>query len=273
MRSAMELRTYTFLDSLQPQLADFLQTVASGFLPLEHQASLFIEVAPGIAINTVTDTALKQTRVIPGMQIVERAYGLLELHHYDQGEVRQAGQAILDKLGLEEHGRLKPRIVSEQIITGIDGHHAALINRMRHGDMITQGQTLYTLEVHPAATGRDSGRHRVWRLWRGSRAAADQARSVIGGSGRNRINRGRSVWLKLPEWRSADRLGAEGVGTDRLSTARRFRRQRIPSGRRRDRARTFAAWRVRPLSPRSPASARCPTATMSAWPWRLPRNC
>ena len=151
MRSAMELRTYTFLDSLQPQLADFLQTVASGFLPLEHQASLFIEVAPGIAINTVTDTALKQTRVIPGMQIVERAYGLLELHHYDQGEVRQAGQAILDKLGLEEHGRLKPRIVSEQIITGIDGHHAALINRMRHGDMISEKQTLYTLEVHPAA--------------------------------------------------------------------------------------------------------------------------
>src|SRR5437868_707798 len=147
----MELRTYTFLDSLQPQLASFLQTVASGFLPLEKQASLFVEVAPGIAINTVTDAALKQTRVIPGMQIVERAYGLLEVHSYDQGEVRTAGAAILERLGLEEKGRLKPRIVSEQIITGIDGHHAALINRMRHGDMIGEMQTLYTLEVHPAA--------------------------------------------------------------------------------------------------------------------------
>ena len=50
-----------------------------------------------------------------------------------------------------EEQRLKPRILSEQTITGIDGHHAALINRMRHGDMITEGQTLYTLEVHPAA--------------------------------------------------------------------------------------------------------------------------
>ncbi len=147
----MELRTYTFLDSLQPQLADFLQTVASGFLPLEHQASLFIEVAPGIAINTVTDAALKQTRVIPGMQIVERAYGLLELHHYDQGEVRAAGKAILERLGVGEKDRLKPRIVSSQTITGMDGHHAALINRMRHGDLITEYQTLYTLEVHPAA--------------------------------------------------------------------------------------------------------------------------
>ena len=66
-------------------------------------------------------------------------------------KVRSAGAAILAKLGLEEHGRLKPRIVSEQIITGIDGHHSALINRMRHGDMITDNQALYTLEVHPAA--------------------------------------------------------------------------------------------------------------------------
>jgi hypothetical protein len=147
----MELRTFTYLDVLQPQLASFLQTVASGFLPLENQAALLIEIAPGIAINTVTDAALKRTRVEPGMQIVERAYGLLELHSFDQGEVRSAGAAILEKLGVTEAERLKPRILSEQTITGITGHHAALIDRMRHGDMITEGQTLYTLEVHPAA--------------------------------------------------------------------------------------------------------------------------
>jgi hypothetical protein len=85
------------------------------------------------------------------MQIVERAYGLLELHSFDQGDVRSAGEAILSRLGVAMDQRMKPRILSEQTITGIDGHHAALINRMRHGDMISQGQTLYTLEVHPAA--------------------------------------------------------------------------------------------------------------------------
>src|SRR5262245_9053592 len=147
----MELRTFTYLDILQPQLASFFQTVASGFLPLEGQAALLIEIAPGIAINTITDTALKQTRVIPGMQIVERAYGLLEVHSFDQGEVRHAGQAMLGRLGVSVEERLQPRILSEPIITGIEGHHAQLINRMRHGDMINQGQTLYTLEVHPAA--------------------------------------------------------------------------------------------------------------------------
>jgi ethanolamine utilization microcompartment shell protein EutS len=146
----MELRTFTYIDILQPQLTGFLQTVSQGFMPLEGQASLFLEIAPGIAINQLTDVALKASRVQPGMQIVERAYGMLELHDFDQGEVRAAGHAILERLGTSEAQRMKPKIVSSQIITGLDGHQAQLINRMRHGDMIGQGQTLYILEVAPA---------------------------------------------------------------------------------------------------------------------------
>lgn len=147
----MELRTYTVLDSLQPQLTGFLQTVAAGFQPLERQAALFVEIAPGIQINRLTDAALKRTRVMPGLQIVERAYGLLELHHEDQGEVRAAGEAILAEMGVTERDRLEPRIVSSEIITGIEGHQEMIINRMRHGDMIREGETLYVLETHPAA--------------------------------------------------------------------------------------------------------------------------
>jgi hypothetical protein len=146
----MELRTLTFLDVLQPQLAGFLQTVAQGFLPLDNQASLIVEIAPGIAINALTDVALKRTRVVPGMQIVERAYGLLELHAFDQGEVRAAGAAILAELGMGEGDRLAPRVLSREIITGVDVHQSAMINRMRHGEMLLGSETLYTLEVHPA---------------------------------------------------------------------------------------------------------------------------
>ena len=62
----MELRALTFIDVLQPQLAGFLQTVAQGFLPLDGQASLVVEIAPGIAINALTDVALKRARVAPG---------------------------------------------------------------------------------------------------------------------------------------------------------------------------------------------------------------
>lgn len=146
----MELRTFCYLDILQPQLAAFLATVARGFLPLESQASLFVEVAPGLSITILTDVALKNTAAIPGMEIVERAFGLMELHSHDQGQVRAAGDAILEKLGMTVQDRLRPRIVSSQIITGITDHHAMVINRFRHGNMIAKNQTLYVLEVHPA---------------------------------------------------------------------------------------------------------------------------
>ncbi len=146
----INLRTFTYIDILQPQLTGFWQTVAPGFLPLEQQAMLFVEIAPGLAINAVTDVALKATSVEPGLQIVERAFGVLELHSFDQGQIRAAGDAILDHFGLTEKDRLKPEIRTSERITGLDGHQSMLINRMRHGDMIAEGQTLYVFECEPA---------------------------------------------------------------------------------------------------------------------------
>ena len=147
----IDLRSYVFLDSLQPQHAAFIGTVAKGFLPTAHQASLFIEVAPGITINRLTDIAVKATGVKPGMQIVERLYGLLEIHHDEQAEVRRAGEAILAEIGRKEEDRLMPEILSSTVIRGLDDRQTQLINRTRHGHMIVAGQSLYTLEVQPAA--------------------------------------------------------------------------------------------------------------------------
>ncbi len=149
--SNIDLRAYVFLDSLQAQYAAFLGTVAQGFLPLAGDASLYVEVSPGIEINRLTDVALKATRVRPGMQIIERYFGLLEVHSAQQAEVRAAGAAILSEIGLREEDRIKPRILSSQIIRRIDDHQAQLINRTRHGQMLIAGQTLYVLELEPAA--------------------------------------------------------------------------------------------------------------------------
>jgi len=145
-----ELRTYTFLDSLQPQFASFLATVAQGFLPVAGQAALFVEIAPGMDVNRVTDVALKSTNVTPGMMIVERVFGMLEVHSDSQADVRAAGAAILDELGLQEMDRLKPQINTSQVIRSINDYHSQLINRVRHGNMILPGQSLYILEVSPA---------------------------------------------------------------------------------------------------------------------------
>lgn len=149
--SNVELRSYVFLDTLQPQYAAFLGTVAQGFLPRAGQASLYVEIAPGIEINRITDIAVKNTDVQPGMQVIERYYGLLEIHSDSQAEVRRAGEEILQALDLHVEDRLKPRIASSQIVRRINDYHAQLINRTRHGNMLIPGQSLYVLEVEPAA--------------------------------------------------------------------------------------------------------------------------
>lgn len=146
----VDLRTYVFIDNMQPQFASFMATVAQGFLPTQGMASLYVEISPGIEINRVTDIALKSNLVKPGMQIVERLFGMLEIHSESQAEVRGAGQAILDALGLQENDRTKPTIASSQVIRRVDDHQTQLINRMRHGNMILAGQTLYIMELEPA---------------------------------------------------------------------------------------------------------------------------
>jgi len=149
--SVIDLRSFVYLDSLQPQHAAFIGTVAKGFLPVRGQASLFIEVSPGITINRLTDIAVKTTGIKPGMQIVERLYGMLELHHDEQGEVRRAGEAILKEIGKTEEDRIQPELLSSTIIRHLDDRQTQLINRTRHGHMIVAGQSLYVLEVQPAA--------------------------------------------------------------------------------------------------------------------------
>ena len=147
---SVDLRTYIFLDSLQPQLTTFIGKTSRGFLPLPGMASLFVEIAPGIAINRLTDVALKATKVVPAVQVVERAFGLLEVHHEEQGEVRQAGAAILDGMGSSEEQRHKPRVMTNQIIRSVEPYQAQIINRGSQGNMLLPGQSLFIFECQPA---------------------------------------------------------------------------------------------------------------------------
>jgi hypothetical protein len=147
----VDLRSYVFLDSLQPQMAAFIGSTARGFLPLAGDASLWVEISPGIEINRITDVALKSTKVRPALQVVERLFGLLEVHSGDQAEVRSAGAAILEALEVRAEERWKPTIHSSQIIRRVDAHQTQLINRNRNGMMLIADQTLYVMEVEPAA--------------------------------------------------------------------------------------------------------------------------
>lgn len=146
-----ELRAYCYLDRLQPQFASLFASACRGFLSVEGMASLFVEVVPGIEINRLTDIALKITNSRPGEMIVERRYGMLEIHSFDQEEVLHAGQMVLNELGLREEDRLAPAILATSIINKVDPYQAVIINRNSKGMLILGGDDVYLLEVTPAA--------------------------------------------------------------------------------------------------------------------------
>lgn len=145
------LRSYTFLDSLQPQLAADICTTCRGYFPVPGVASLFVEIAPGMAIHRLLDRALKTSDAHPATIVVERAYGMLEVHHEDKGQVITAGEAILDELGYSIEDRLKPRVVSNTIIRGIEPMHAMIVDKIRFGSMVEPGESLLVMETEPAA--------------------------------------------------------------------------------------------------------------------------
>ncbi|NOZ07055.1 MAG: hypothetical protein GXP41_12010 [Chloroflexi bacterium] len=150
-RAKFQLRTYVYLDRMQPQFAAFMGTVTQGDLPITGMAALYVEMAPSNEVFRMVDVAVKVTEVRPGAQIVEREFGMLEIHSMAQSAVQVAGQAILDRIGCRETDRVRPQVTSVQTITNVDPYQAQLLNRHRKGSMLIPGQTLFVLEAAPAA--------------------------------------------------------------------------------------------------------------------------
>jgi ethanolamine utilization microcompartment shell protein EutL len=145
------LRTWAFIDRMQPQAAAHVAATSPGDVPVAGMAELFIEVAPGNEIFRVADIALKAADVRPALQVVEREFGLLEIHSAQQAEVLAAGDAVLSHLGLTEADRLRPKVASAQFITNVSPYQAQLLNKWRKGSLLIPGESLFILEVAPAA--------------------------------------------------------------------------------------------------------------------------
>jgi len=145
------LRTWAFIDRMQPQAAAHVAATSPGDVPVAGMAELFIEVAPGNEVFRVADIALKAADVRPALQVVEREFGLLEIHSAQQAEVLAAGDAVLSHLGLTESDRLRPKVASAQFITNVSPYQAQLLNKWRKGSLLIPGESLFILEVAPAA--------------------------------------------------------------------------------------------------------------------------
>ena len=149
----IQLRVYLPIEDLGRQFAAAMGTPtrARGYPPMEHDHALIVEVAPGLAIERVTDLALKAVPdVEPGILFVERQFGVLEVHSSDPRHVEEAGRAILDGIQARPEDALKPRVLYTDVIEDVTDQHAVIVNRNREASMLLHGQTLLVVEVTPA---------------------------------------------------------------------------------------------------------------------------
>jgi ethanolamine utilization microcompartment shell protein EutL len=65
--------------------------------------------------------------------------------------VLEAGNVVLARLGLQVEDRIRPQVVSTQVITRVDPYQAQLLNRFRRGSMLVPHETMLVLECAPAA--------------------------------------------------------------------------------------------------------------------------
>jgi ethanolamine utilization microcompartment shell protein EutS len=145
-----ELRSFIFIDQLQPQTLCTLASWIRGSLPRARMASQIIEVAPGLDIEPLTDVALKHAEVQAGVLVVERQFGYLEIHG-NPSAVRSAASAVLLELGADARDAMPPKVLASKIVPSIDHLHAFLINRSKRGHMALAGESLFVLEMQPAA--------------------------------------------------------------------------------------------------------------------------
>ena len=146
-----ELRSFIFIDQLQPQTLAYLASWMRGSLPREKMAAQIFEISPGLDIEALTDVALKNGVVKAGLLVVERQFGTLEFHSSSTAEVHAAADAVLTALSASRNDITPPKILASKIVTRVDHQHAFLINRNRLGSMILGGESLYLLECQSAS--------------------------------------------------------------------------------------------------------------------------
>ena len=153
LATSVELRVYLPIAGLRRQFAAYLGTPtrARGYPPAEGDHALIVEVAPGLAIERVTDLALRAAPDCePGILFVERQFGVLEIHSGDAGETEKAGQAILAGIGRSPADQLAPRLLYSDVIEDVTDQQAVVINRSRQASMLLPGQSLLICEMAPA---------------------------------------------------------------------------------------------------------------------------
>jgi len=145
------LRALVHIDRMGPQYASYWALMAQGSLPIAEMSQLLVEVTPSSLVFPIADAAFKACAVQSAGTLIERDFGLVELHAQRTDTVLEARNAVLRSLGLGVADRQLPELVSSQRISALSPYHSHMFNKVRRGAWTLPGDTLYILEVAPAA--------------------------------------------------------------------------------------------------------------------------
>jgi hypothetical protein len=146
-----DLRAFVEIDAMQPQWAAYVAQTCEGDPPHAGMAQLYVEVAPANIVFTLVDVAVKNADVRSALQVVERQYGTLELHGRDPASIRTAADAVLERLRVTRDDRTVPEVIAAETITRVGANQAQLVNRLRSASLLLENETMFVLELAPAA--------------------------------------------------------------------------------------------------------------------------
>lgn len=145
-----ELRSYVFIDRLQPRTLCYLGATSKGSLPRSEMSTLLLDVTPALDIEQLTDVALKSVNIQPSLLQLDSRGGWLGLHGDSSDEVRAAADTLLTELGADTNSLKPPKIVNSKVVSRVDAAHAFMINRQKSGCLCVPGESLFMLDCQPA---------------------------------------------------------------------------------------------------------------------------
>ena len=146
-----DLRAFVEIDAARPQWAAYVAQTCQGDPPSAGMAQLYVEVAPANAVFALVDAAVKNADVRSALQVVERQYGTLELHGRDPASVETAANVVLEQLRLTRDDRVRPEVIASETVTRVSAGQAQLVNRLRSANLLLENETMFVLELAPAA--------------------------------------------------------------------------------------------------------------------------
>ena len=136
---------------MQPQWAAYVAQTCQGDPPYAGMAQLYVEVAPATR-SACSSTPRSRTQTsAAACRWSSASSGRSSCTSRDPASIGVAAEVILERLHLARADATRPELIAEETITRVEANQAQLVNRLRSASLLLEGETMFLLELQPAA--------------------------------------------------------------------------------------------------------------------------